>query len=72
LAGLSFTVGPVTVSGHGPDGSLVVTARVTTSAHLQQPVGGGAATPVPPAAPPEVRLTLAPAPGGAWLVRAVD
>ena len=73
LAGLSFTVAQVRISGRGSDGTLVVTARVSTSAHLQKPLGGTAATPVPPSAPRDVVLTLAPAAGGReWLVRAVQ
>jgi serine/threonine protein kinase len=77
LAGLTFTVTGVRVGTRGPDGSLLVTARVITSAHVRQPLAGGAAAaassgPVPESAPREVTLTLVPARGGrSWLVRSV-
>jgi hypothetical protein len=83
LAGLTFRVVGVRLTATGADGSLVVAARVVTSAHVQQPLSGAAevtagvtsspATGQVPQSPPrDVILTLVPGRDGrGWLVRSV-
>jgi hypothetical protein len=75
LTGLTFTVAAIQVGARSADGSLPVTARVITSAHVQEPVvgsTGGVAGRVPQSSPREVTLILVPARDGrGWLVRSV-
>jgi hypothetical protein len=70
LLGLSFAVSPAEVVRHA-DGTVAVTALVTTSDHHQ--VGSDGSASVARADPRRVVLTLVPTPDGRrWLVRSVE